>query len=330
MSEYTVQRFRTGYAVVWKDPITRQRRRYQLDATDRASAEAEARKRWRGTADHNTVGALVEAYLRDKQAEGIASITRRKDAWKAMKPFWENVDPALIDEQMCKDYRATRKVSDTTARYELLMLSTALDRAVSLPRKPRLWFPPLPERKTRHLTPPEFRKFKSEIRSPHALLYVMLGVYTLARPSAILELQWSQVDFGRGLINLNQPGRLQTVKRRPVVPIGGELLEILKEAYANRDGSPYVITRGGKQIGTIKKAFENASKRSGVHATPYTLRHTGAVWMAESGVPIPEIAQFMGHDDSRTTEKHYSRYSPGYLLKAANAITDALNGKEDL
>jgi integrase len=56
-----------------------------------------------------------------------------------------------------------------------------------------------------------------------------------------------------------------------------------------------------------------------VHATPYTLRHTGAVWRAEDGVPMAEIAQLMGHDDDRTTQKHYARFTPSYLRKAANA-----------
>jgi integrase len=71
-----------------------------------------------------------------------------------------------------------------------------------------------------------------------------------------------------------------------------------------------VIERGAKKVANIKKAFQAASERSGVHATPYTLRHTAAVWMAEAGMPMSQIAQFMGHDDSATTEKHYARFSP--------------------
>ncbi len=57
-----------------------------------------------------------------------------------------------------------------------------------------------------------------------------------------------------------------------------------------------------------------------MHATPYTLRHTAAVWMAEAGVPMAEIAQLMGHDDNATTEKHYARFSPTFLRRAANAL----------
>ena len=37
-------------------------------------------------------------------------------------------------------------------------------------------------------------------------------------------------------------------------------------------------------------AFQTASARSGVHVTPYTLRHTGAVWAAEGGASMDELA----------------------------------------
>ncbi|WP_422125395.1 tyrosine-type recombinase/integrase [Sphingobium arseniciresistens] len=70
----------------------------------------------------------------------------------------------------------------------------------------------------------------------------------------------------------------------------------------------------------MKKAFQAASEWSGVHATPYTLRHTGAVWAAEGAVSIPELAQMMGHDDDRTTQKHYARFSPEHLRSVVSAI----------
>src|SRR3546814_4064259 len=114
----------------------------------------------------------------------------------------------------------------------------------------------------------------------------------------------------RGQIDLNPAGRTQTVKRRPVVPIGDRLMTALQEAYAART-SVYVVERAGKQIGNIKKAFQAASERSSVHATPYTLRHTGAVWAAEAGVPMSELAQMLDRKSTRLNSSHYARYSPG-------------------
>jgi integrase len=190
---YSVQRLRGGFAIVYQ--VDGKRVRRQLDAKDRASAEAEARALWIG-ADRGawTVGRIMTSYLAsiaEKPSHG-----RRQDAWKAMQSFWENVTPALIDARMCQDYRQRRRVADATARYELLQLSTAMGWATNngpkLPRRPEIWLPQKPERKIRHLTRAEFKRFFAQVKADHARLYVLLGLYTMARPSAILELEWDR------------------------------------------------------------------------------------------------------------------------------------------
>lgn len=319
-AEYSVQRFRGGFALVWRDGSGNRHRR-TLYAEDRPSAEAEARRVWQQGDDTPwAVGKIMDAYVASISEK--PSHSRRKDAWKAMKHFWQRIDPEMIDERMCRDYAAQRKAGAATIRYELLQVSTALKWGRSnrhISARPEMWLPSAPERKVRHLTHAEFERFLEEVKAPHARLYVLLGLYTMARPSAILDLTWDRVDFDRGLIDLNPAGRKQTVKRRPTIPIAVDLLEPLKLAYEARQ-SEFVVEHGASQVASVKKAFAAASQRSGVHVTPYTLRHTGAVWAAEAGVPMSEIAQYMGHDDDRTTQKHYSRFSPGYLSGVANAI----------
>jgi integrase len=268
------------------------------------------------------VGRIVGAYIADREAEGITSSSRQRDAWKAMRGFWDDVDPYLIDREMAQAYAKQRGMAHATVRYELGMLSVALRWALErefIRKAPTIWRPEPPERKVRHLTRAEFEKWFAEVKAPHARLYVELGLATMARPTAILELTWDRVDFDRGTVDLNPRGRRQTRKRRPVVPLNDEALAALKEAFKARQ-SNFVVERGGEQIGSIKKAFQAASARAGIHVTPYTLRHTGAVWAAEAGVSMAELAQFMGHDDSSTTEKHYARFSPGHLRRVANAV----------
>ncbi|WP_370309223.1 site-specific integrase [Sphingobium abikonense] len=177
----------------------------------------------------------------------------------------------------------------------------------------------MPERKARHLTHAQFEKFFAAVRAPHARLYVLLGLYTMARPAAILELTWDRIDFDRGLIDLNPAGRRQTAKRRPVVTMNDELRAELVAAYDARQIA-YVIERGGKPVKSVKKAFQAASERCGFSVTPYMLRHTGAVWAAENGISMAALAQFMGHDDDSTTQRHYARFSPGYLKGVADAV----------
>jgi integrase len=54
--------------------------------------------------------------------------------------------------------------------------------------------------------------------------------------------------------------------------------------------------------------------------TPHDLRHTAAVWMAADGVSMGKIAQYLGHSDSRITEKVYARFAPEHLRDAASAL----------
>ena len=321
---YSVQRFRGGFALVYKRDGKRVRR--TLYAQDRAGAEAEARRLWQaGDSSPWTVGRLMTGYLASIEAK--PSHQRRLDAWKAMRPFWENTDPALIDPEMCEAYDRQRRAGPATVRYELLQVSTALGwgrKGGHITAKPEMWLPAAPERKVRHLTHSQFEKFFAEVKAPHARLYVLLGLYTMARPSAILDLTWDRVDFDRNLIDLNPPGRKQTAKRRPVVRMNAELKEALLEAYEARQ-CEYVVERGAKKVANVKKAFQAASDRSGIHVTPYTLRHTGAVWAAENGISMAALAQFMGHDDDTTTQKHYARFSPDYLANVAEAVQRRVN-----
>src|SRR3954462_9387540 len=54
--------------------------------------------------------------------------------------------------------------------------------------------------------------------------------------------------------------------------------------------------------------------------SPHMLRHSAAVRMAEDGVPMEEIASYLGHGDVNVTRKVYARFSPDHLRGAAAAL----------
>jgi integrase len=326
MSEqFTVQRFRGSFAIVWRDEHGTRRRR-RLYAENRPSAEAEARRVWAAGDDTPwTMARIMDGYIASLVFDEKPSAVRRKDAWKAMRSFWAGVDPNLIDPQMCKDYTEQRGAAPGTIRYELLQISTSIAWARAeqhTTATPKMWLPKAAEPAERHLSPREFDRLLDAARAPHAKLYMLLGIYTMARPAAILDLIWDQIDFETGLINLNPPGRRQTRKKRPTVPMGDDLRAELQQAHAARQTN-FVIERGGKKVANIKKAFQAASDRSGVKATPYSLRHTGAVWAAGQGVSMAKLAQFMGHDDDSVTQRHYAKFQPDHLMDVANAVQRA-------
>ena len=49
-------------------------------------------------------------------------------------------------------------------------------------------------------------------------------------------------------------------------------------------------------------------------------RQTAVVWMAEGGVPMSRISQFLGHTNTKIIESVYARFSPDFLRHAAVAL----------
>ena len=86
------------------------------------------------------------------------------------------------------------------------------------------------------------------------------------------------------------------------------------QQHARPFSVPQVAERWGCSEGLVRKLI-----RSGELACfrPGTLIRIAA---AEAGVPMAELAQFMGHDDDRTTQQHYARFSPDHLRGVADRI----------
>jgi integrase len=154
----------------------------------------------------------------------------------------------------------------------------------------------------------------------HLPFYVLIGLYTGQRRGAILDLTWQQIDLVRGVINFNPPGRQQTNKRRPIIPVPRSLLAALRRAH-RRASSPYVIAYQGEPIASVKTAFNKAAARAGIpDCTSHTMRHTAGTWMAQRGVPMWQVAGYLGHSVARTTEL-YAHHHPDHL-KAAKAAME--------
>uniref|UniRef100_UPI0039A495A2 site-specific integrase n=1 Tax=Brucella pseudintermedia TaxID=370111 RepID=UPI0039A495A2 len=152
---------------------------------------------------------------------------------------------------------------------------------------------------------------------PHVLVFCMIGLNTLARPDAILDLSPFQVDIDARLIALNPRGRRQTKKYRPTLPITDTLLPFVRvrdvERFVNWHGQP---------MKSIKKAFAATVKDAGLpkEVTPYCLRHTMATELRRRGVSLWEVEGFLGHRiGSRVTET-YAKFGPDHLLAGVQAI----------
>jgi integrase len=97
----------------------------------------------------------------------------------------------------------------------------------------------------------------------------------------------------------------------------------------------YVIEYGGYAITCIRKWFATAAAQARVEdpvtgemrplnapeeITPNLLRHTAATWMAKRGVPLREIADYLGHTTTRMVEKHDAHHYPDWQNRAREPL----------
>lgn len=298
-----------------------------LDATDanREAAERAAHELARDLAKPvgGTCSEIVPAYIEDIRA---GDKERLRDAWKALKAQFGPLHPDQITRQQCRRYREARRAQgrqDGTIRKELGTLRAAVN-----------WFakdnsavfelPEPPAPKERWLTKDEFTRLLDATETPHLKIWLHLAIATGGRKEALLELRWTRTVNGVGYVDLAQGvvdmGRKENGKKRAVVPMTNSLRVALREAKRGAK-TDFVIEYDGAPVGSIKRSFATACRNAGLKdVTPHTLRHSAAVWMAAAGVDMARIAQYLGHTDSRVTERVYARFAPDHLRDAAAAL----------
>lgn len=244
---------------------------------------------------------------------------------KAVLLHFGHYRPDQITTELCRGYAAARMasgISQGSVHTELGHLRSAMMFAVKnriIDTAPSIERPAKPMPKERYLSKDEVATLIDAASAPHIGLAVHLLFATAGRVGAILDLTWDRVDMERGVINLRLDDA-RTRKGRAVVPINRGLMAALQTAKAAAVSS-YVVEFGGEQIASIRKGFEGAARRAGLEGiTLHTIRHSAAVAMVSSGIPIEKVAQFLGHSNTAVTYSTYGRFAPEHLTDAAEVL----------
>lgn len=163
----------------------------------------------------------------------------------------------------------------------------------------------------------------------HVHLFAMIMLSCHARVEAVMEMDASS-QIRKGRIFFNAPGRAQTTKRRPIVPIAPTLApwlpamgKVIMYRTARKDGSIYA-----RPTWSIKKSFAACLEGARiVDATgkalgsPNTLRHTIHTYLQTVGVPQAQIDAAAGHSsDGGGTGRNYTHLRPEYLKDFIEAV----------
>jgi integrase len=265
---------------------------------------------------------LVRYY--EQHAKHLPSAEPTRYALLKWSEFFPGALVAEVTPERQREFVAAlraKDLSDGYIRRILAVAQAALNRAYregEITSHPAITLALAPEGEPRErlFTQAEARALFDAAAEPHQLMYLLLAFGTAARPKAILELTSFQIDCEARLIRLNPPGRRQNKKRRPTLPICNTLLPYLRLL----PGGP-VVCYAGRALGGIKSTFDHLTRRAGITgASAYTVRHTVAAEMRKRGVPVWEVAGFLGHSSGYKTTERYAKYGPDHLAEAVRAI----------
>lgn len=153
----------------------------------------------------------------------------------------------------------------------------------------------------------------------HLFRFAIIGLNTWARPEAIADFT-PALQRARGLIDLNPPGRVETNKRRPMIPETRGLADWLDHWGTD---APLLVFQG-ERVQSVKKALGRKAAGVGIDKfAPGRLRHFMATTVRRlcRNVTREQRSIWMGHvvrEGSRTTD-NYEADDPEYLADVALA-----------
>lgn len=304
-----------------------------------------------GGAPRLTIAELWTVFDQQHVQKNLEAKSTAFYSWRNLEQHFGALTIEAIDQSVIDDYEEARIEGvigrpsvPATVRRELAQMRGMLNWHASpqrgkkrlLDKKdvPAFELPDPSDPRERWLTSDEIKSLFAAARehgTKRLQMFLLLALETAARKQAILDLTWDRVDFETGMVHYAVPGRKQTKKRRPSVPMSTTLR---RELQAVNDRVGPVVPAGGDlwpQIQTVvrraglappqPRGTGEAPKRTGI--SPHTFRHTAATHMARRGVPLYDIAGILGNTLAMV-EKVYAKHCPGRLRAAVDAISSGV------
>lgn len=274
----------------------------------------------------------LDQYYREHIAVKAVARRRAEHAMANLETFFAGTPVVDIDIPLCREYRRHRSgVSGSTVRRELGVLQAAVNHAIAWRRlkgvsaecMPSIELPPENTRRPSWLFKSELNTLM-EVAAEHdrrVYRFVQIAYHTAGRKASIEQLRWEQVDLGNRRIDLRTPGKTETKKRQPIVPISENMAAEL-EALKAKALSPYVLVTNAN----IRPAFDRIANlgklatllpiglREEGTLCPHMLRHSRATHLLQDGKNPYAVAQLLG-DNLETVLKVYGHCCESYLAE---------------
>ncbi|WP_238924877.1 MULTISPECIES: site-specific integrase [Achromobacter] len=176
--------------------------------------------------------------------------------------------------------------------------------------------------------------------------YALFALWTGLRPSEQVALNWSDVDFARGVVLVRKAitRAAKGVAELPKTKSSRREVKILAPALAAINGQKAHTWVGAEPHGelfrnpgtgerwsssqAVQKVWATALKRAKVrYRRPYQMRHTYASMMLSAGEHPMWVAQQMGHKDWAMIIRVYGKWMPSADLNAGGKAVDLFGEK---
>lgn len=327
------------YQAVFFDPSLKRMRRHSLRTRDAAVAgpafakllndsEGPLQPKYPGRLK---VGLALDQYMSEHVDIRCADPGRQRAAATYLNWFFRGLFIADIDIPLSRGYAEGRRLgivgstwkpankgANSTIKRELSVLNAAARHALKWRRIKTL--PTIEVPKVWVIGGQDQFKFFSREQIAMLLFHargetrdrIKLAYYTGARRASIENLTVGQIDFARKRINLATPGKRQTQKRQPVVPLFDVLEADLRRLVAGKEPGN-LLFRPTDFYAHFKAICRELNFEEPYF--PHMLRHSRATHLLLDGKSIYNVAGLLG-DTIKTVETHYAHSGVAELLEA--------------
>lgn len=178
---------------------------------------------------------------------------------------------------------------------------------------PPTWRPSItPEEARAILLAAKRRGFRSSRIAFRFAIYFLLE--TGARTCELRDVRWEMVDWDRGVLTLTKHKTAAATGDARLIPLDGLIMRLLRLAWNRRghprDGPIFLNGRGDPlQCGSFARYFRTVATSAGIRkeVSAYSIRHGFIVQALENGVGARQIADVVGHADTRQIDRRYGR-----------------------
>lgn len=178
---------------------------------------------------------------------------------------------------------------------------------------PQTWRPSItPDEARSILLAAKRRGYPSSRVAFRFAIYFLLE--TGARTCELRDARWEMVDWGRGVLTMAKHKTAAVTGDARLIPLDGLILRLLRLAWQRRghpcDGPIFLNGRGSPlQCGSFARYFRTVATAAGIRkeVSAYSIRHGFIVQALENGVGVRQIADVVGHMDTRQIDRRYGR-----------------------